>query len=135
MENGSDLSTQVTIRGAVINREQHLTATGGAPPLLLDSISKHLDEDPVVPTEKLNRTIDGVANCFTGAHHWLYSTVRDLADYYRPHKGVCIHCGKRDVVRPQSLQSLLHRHSTRPPLENPDFGQTVTRKLDAPRSK
>ena len=125
-ENNNKSPTKVVIRGSVIYRGQNLPAAEGTPPLLLDSVSKHLDEDPIVPTEKLNRTILGVANCFTGAHHWLYDTVRDLADYYRPHKGVCVNCGKRDVAGPQSFQALLHRESTRPALANLAVGQTVT---------
>ena len=132
MENGNKSSTQVAIRGAVINREQHLTAPEGTPPPVLDSVSKQLDEDPIVPTERLNRTIIGVANCFTGAHHWLYDPVRDLADYYRPHKGVCVNCGKRNVVRPQSFQSLLNRQSTRPALADSAVGQTVTERKENP---
>ena len=119
-------SLQVAIRGAVIDREQHLAAPEGTPPLALDSVSKHLDEDLVVSTERLNQTILGVTNCFTGAHHWLYDTVKDLADYYKPHKGVCVNCGKRDVVGPQSFQVFLHRESTRPALTNLVAGQTVS---------
>ena len=93
-ENNNKSPTKVVIRGSVIYRGQNLPAAEGTPPLLLDSVSKHLDEDPIVPTEKLNRTILGVANCFTGAHHWLYDTVRDLADYYRPIKESALIAGK-----------------------------------------
>ena len=117
--------TRGVVRGAVIDREQHLPAAEGTLPQVLDSVSKHLDEDPVVPTEKLNRNIPGVTNCFIGVHHWVYDPVRDLADYYRPHKGVCRNCGKKDIVGPQSFQALLSRESTRPKLPNLPKSQTM----------
>ena len=110
--------SQGVVRGAVTDLEQHLPAAGVMLPQVLDSISKHLDENPDVMTEKLNATVLGVTNCFSGAHHWVYERVRDLADYYRPHKGVCINCGKRDIVGPQPLQALLSRESTRSTLSN-----------------
>ena len=118
---GSDYNgppPQGVVRGAVIDLEHHLPAVGGSIPQVLDSVSKYLDEDPVVPTERLTRTIPGVTNCFFGVHHWVYDPVRNLADFYRPHKGVCVNCGKMDIVGPQSLQTLLSRESTRPTLPN-----------------
>ena len=117
--------TRGVARGAVIDLEYHLPAAGGAMPQVLDSVSKHLDEDSVVPTEKLNRNIPGVTNCFIGVHHWVYDPVRDLADYYRPHKGACLNCGKRDIVGTQSFHVLLSRESTRPKLPNLPKSQTM----------
>ena len=126
IENDDNKSpTRVVVRGAVIDRERHLPAGESKLPQVLDSVSKHLDEDPVVPTEKLNRTIPGVANCFSGAHYWVFDPVRNLADFYRPHKGVCVNCGKRDIAWPQLSRALLSRESTRPTLPNLPKSQTT----------
>ena len=125
IENDDKTPTQVVVRGAVIDGERHLPAGESKLPQVLDSVSKHLDEDPVVPAEKLNRTIPGVTNCFSGAHYWVFDPVRDLTDYYRPHKGVCVNCGKRDIAWPQSSAALLSRESTRPTLPNLPKSQTT----------
>ena len=117
--------TRGVVRGAVIDFEHHLSSAGGTMPQVLDSVSKHLDEDPVVPTERLTRTFPGVTDCFIGVHHWVYDPVRDLADFYRPHKGVCVNCGKRDIVGPQSFRVLPSRESTRPTLPGLPKSQTT----------
>ena len=126
MENYDNKSpTRVVVRGAVVDQERLLPVGESKLPQVLDSVYKHLDEYSVFPSEKLNRTIPGVANCFSGAHYWVFDRVRDLADYYRPHKGVCAYCGKTDIAYPQSLRALLSRESTRPTLPNLPKSQTT----------
>ena len=127
LENDTDTSTHIVIQGASINREQRVTTPEGTLPRVLDSVSKHLDEVPQTTTEKLNRTTTRVAKCFIGAHHWVLDGVSNLPDYYRPHKGVCVNCGKTDVFRPKSFKTLLQRKSTRPAITNVAVERTVTR--------
>ena len=112
-------STRTEIKGVVVKCAREFSVVTGIPPQVLDNVWDDPYEDLVDQTAQLRRTVEGVSNCFGGAHHFVLDPVRDIGNYRKPDKGICKFCGKRDLFGPKPYQEFLHRESTRPALSGP----------------
>ena len=107
----------VNISGALIQPESDLPSSAVGPPDDLGSTSEANPEDLLGPEKGIQRTFEGIADCFKGAHYFILPTVHTIGGNHQPATGVCKRCGLKKVFRPIRWSQLLSRESTRPQLE------------------
>ena len=103
----------VTISGALIRPESDLPTSTVEPPHSLASTAEADYEDFMGPGQNVHRTLDGMADCFRGAHHYILPAVHSIAGFYGSATGVCKRCGLKKKHPPFSWKNLSTRKSTR----------------------
>lgn len=103
----------VRINGAFIQPECSISTPVHKLPISLGANFGITQEDLIGPGHILCRTVDKMANCFNGAHHWIIDPVNDLAGFNRPKGGVCKYCGLHNKFPAFHSSGLLSRQSTR----------------------
>ena len=103
----------VTISGALIRPESDLPTSTAEPPHSLASTPEADYEDLMGPGQNVHRTLDGMSDCFRGAHHYILPAVHSIAGFYGSATGVCKRCGLKKKHPPFSWKNLSTRKSTR----------------------